>query len=99
MSEIALRKQVEAAAKAKTVLDSDAFQGAYNAVRGAIIEAWENCPVRDRDGAHELKLMLKIHTDIRGHLEKAVVDGKFAASELEKDKTFTQKLQERLRIA
>lgn len=99
MSEIALHKQVEAANKAKTVLDSEAFQSAYNAVRDAIIEAWEACPVRDRDGAHELKLMLKIHGDIRGHLEKAVADGKFAALELEKDKTFAQRLQERLRIA
>lgn len=99
MSDFDLRKQVEVAAKAKTVLDSDAFQGAYNAVRAAIIESWENCPLRDREGAHELKLMLKVHTDIKGHLEKAVVDGKFAASELEKDQSFTAKLKDRLRIA
>lgn len=98
MDEYTLRKQAEQGSKAKTVLDSEPFQNAYTAVREAIIEAWENCPVRDREGAHELKLMLKIHRDIYGHLEKAVADGKFAAEELKKDKTFSQRLQERLRI-
>lgn len=93
-----LRKQLEAAGKAKTVLESEAFQNAYGAVRGAILDAWEQCPVRDREGAHELKLMLKIHADILGHLKKAVDDGRFAAEELKKDKTITQKIAERLRI-
>lgn len=94
-----LRKQMELAAKARTVLDSEGFQNAYKAVRDAILEQWESCPVRDREGAHELKLMLKVHTDLGKHLQKAVDDGKFAAEELKRDKTFAQKLQERLRIA
>ena len=94
-----LRKQLEQAGKAKTVLDSEAFQSAYGAVRTAIIERWEQCPIRDREAAHELKLMLKIHTDILGHLQKAVEDGKFAAEELKRDKTISQRIAERLRIA
>jgi hypothetical protein len=97
--EYKLRKQMEEGSRAKTVLDSEAFQNASKAVRNAIIESWENCPIRDRDGAHELKLMLKIHRDIEGHLRKAVDDGKFAAEELRRDKTFSEKLKERLRIA
>jgi hypothetical protein len=96
--EIALRKQMEAGARAKTVLESDAFQKASKAVREAIIESWETCPIRDRDGAHELKLMLKIHTDLIGHLQKAIDDGEFAAKELKRDKTFPQRIAERLRI-
>jgi hypothetical protein len=43
-------------------------------------------------------LMLKIHTDLIGHLQKAVDDGKFAAEELKRDKTFPQRIAERLRI-
>jgi hypothetical protein len=99
MSEEALRKQLDQAGKAKTVLDSEAFQNAYKAVGDAIIEAWETCPVRDREGAHELKLMLKLHRDYMGHLKKAVDDGKFAAEELKRDKTFSERLRDRLRIA
>jgi hypothetical protein len=97
--EFVLRKQVEQGVRAKSVLDSDAFQNAFQAVRQAIVDQWENCPIRDREGAHELKLMLKIHTDLGKHLQKAVADGEFAAEELKRDKTFTQKLTERLRIA
>jgi hypothetical protein len=97
--EFTLRKQMEEAARARSVLEDDAFQKAYGAVRAAILESWENCPVRDREGAHELKLMLKVHTDIGKHLQKAVDDGKFAAEELKRDKTFSERLKERLRIA
>ena len=94
-----LRKQMEEGTRAKSVLTDDAFVKAYGAVRQAIVEQWENCPIRDREGAHELKLMLKIHTDLGKHLQKAVDDGRFAAEELKKDKTISQRIAERLRIA
>jgi hypothetical protein len=97
--ERALRKQTEQGAKAKAVLDSEPWQNARNAVRAAIIESWESCPIRDHDGAHELKLMLKLLKDLEGHMVKAVEDGKFAAEELKRDRTFGEKLRERLRIA
>ena len=90
---------MEAGARAKTVLEFEPYSNAYKAVRDAIIEQWEQCPIRDREGAHELKLMLKIHGDIHAHMQKAVSQGKFAAEQLKQDKTFAQRLQERLRIA
>lgn len=89
---------MEEAARARTVLDSEAYQTAYKAVRDAIVEQWEKCPIRDREGAHELKLMLKIHSDIKGHMERAVEVGKFAAEELSKPRNIGQKIAERLRI-
>ena len=97
--EFTLRKQMEEGVRAKSVLTDDAFVKAYGAVRAAIVEQWEQCPIRDREGAHELKLMLKIHTDLGKHLQKAVDDGRFAAEELKKDKTISQRIAERLRIA
>ena len=97
--EYKLRKQMEDGVRAKSVLDDSTYQAASKAVRDAIIEQWENCPIRDREGAHELKLMLKIHRDIEAHMRKAVTDGQFAAEQLKQDKTFTERLKERLRIA
>jgi hypothetical protein len=97
--EFKLRKAMEEGARAKGVLEDDAFKDAFAAVRAAILDSWEQCPIRDREGAHELKLMLKLHTDLGKHLQKAVDDGKFASEELKRDKTFSQKLAERLRIA
>jgi hypothetical protein len=97
--EYTLRKQMEQAARAKGVLEDEAFKRAYGDIRAAIIEAWEQTPLRDKEGAHELKLLLKLHTDLGKHLQKAIDDGKFAAEELKRDKTFSQRLAERLRIA
>lgn len=97
--EQSLRKQMEMGTKAKGVLENEAFKVAVGAVRGAILEAWETGPIRDRDGAHELKLMLKLLNDLQGNLKKAMDDGKFAAEELKRDKTITQRIAERLRIA
>jgi hypothetical protein len=97
--EFTLRKQLEQSANAKVVLESEAFQSAYNAVGAAIIEGWKNCPIRDKEAAHEMRLMWDLHKAYMGHLTKAVEDGKLAAAELRKDKTITQKLAERLRIA
>lgn len=99
MSEDKLHQDRQRGFAAKTVLDSQAFQDAYKAVRDAIVDAWDQCPIRDREGAHELKLMLKIHKDIEGHLRKAVENGEFAAKELARDKTLPQRIAERLRIA
>jgi len=97
--EYVLRKQMEEGARANAVLESDAYKAAYQAVRAAIFEQWEHGPIRDREGAHELKLMLKIHGDIHKHMEKAVIDGKFAAEQLKQDRSFSERLRERLRIA
>ena len=99
MSEEKLLKDKEAGFRAKTVLDNQAFIDAYQAVRDAIIDSWERCPIQDKDVAHELKLMLKIHKDLGGHLRKAVENGEFAAKELARDKTLPQRIAERLRIA
>jgi len=93
-----LRKALDQAAKARTVLDSEPFQNAYNAVGAAIVEAWQNSPVRDRDGAHELRLLWKLHCDYMGHLRKAIDDGKFAAEQLKQDKTIGQRIADRLRV-
>lgn len=99
MSEDRLLKDKEAGFRAKTVLDDPAFKKAFEDVRAAIIDSWERCPIQDKDVAHELKLMLKIHKDIEGHLRKAVENGEFAAKELARDKTVYQRISERLRIA
>ncbi len=54
----------------------------FDLVRTAILEKWELTPLRDKEGAHELKLMLKLLGDVRANLEQAVADGKLAAAEL-----------------
>jgi hypothetical protein len=59
------------------------LQEAFGSVEQAIHEKWADCPMRDREGAHELKLMLKLLGDVRAVLEAAVSDGKIAAQRLD----------------
>jgi hypothetical protein len=68
--------------KAERLLNDPTLTEAFDLVSKAIHERWEQCPTRDREGAHELKLMLKLLGDVRANLEQALVDGKLAAEEL-----------------
>lgn len=70
-------------AKAERLLNDPTLSEAFDLVRVAIVDQWAACPIRDKDGAHELKLMLKLLGDVRANLERAIADGKLAAVELE----------------
>jgi len=69
--------------KAQKLLDDPILREAFDQVHQVIVEQWENAPIRDKEGAHELKLMLTLLRDVRSVLERAITDGKIAASELE----------------
>lgn len=79
---MSLESDVATGARAQHLLDDAVLSKAFADVRAAIIERWENTPLRDTTGAHELKLMLKLLNDVRGNLELAVIDGKLAADNL-----------------
>lgn len=79
-----LADQRERGQKADKLLKDPLFDEAFGEVRQVLIEAWEQTPVRDKEGAHELKLMLKLLGDVRAILERAITDGKIAAAELER---------------
>lgn len=81
-----IREDIDRGAKAEKLLSDEMLVEAFELVRAAIIEKWESAPMRDRDGAHELKLMLKLLGDVRANLEQAVNDGKLAAAELKQQK-------------
>ena len=79
-----LEQQVERGAQADALLRSTIYQEGWTNVRQAIHEQWESCPLRDREGAHELRLMLKLLNDVQAVFESVVADGKVAAHELKR---------------
>jgi len=79
---LSLQTDVDRAQHAERLLQDPLLTESFELVRKAIVEKWEMTPLRDRDGAHELKLMLKLLGDVRANLEQAVADGKLAAEEL-----------------
>jgi hypothetical protein len=40
------------------------------------LERFEACPIRDIEGQHEIKLMLKLLVDVRANLQSVVDNGK-----------------------
>jgi hypothetical protein len=72
--------------QAEILLDNPIYQEAMSLVRDGIVERWEACPIRDIDGQHELKLMLKLLGDLQSNIKNFVDSGKLARIEIEEDK-------------
>lgn len=72
--------------EAKQLLENPLFQQAIENVRQGILEKWRACPVRDKEGAHELKLMDKVLTDIEGYIKQVLDTGKMAEIQLDAER-------------
>ena len=67
---------IEAANKAKAVLDSPAYQDAYKGVREALITRIEQCSLKDTDTAEDLRRCLKLLKDVQLNMLAALNSGK-----------------------
>lgn len=76
MADLEERRQIARAEKAAKLLNDPELIAAFEAVRQALIERWEAAPIRDKEGAHELKLQLKLLADVRANLQAVVNTGK-----------------------
>ena len=54
-------------------------------VRTAILDKWEKSPVSDKDGQHELRLLIKLLTDLEGNIKTTIETGKLASIQIERD--------------
>ncbi len=79
---MSLDQDVRFGVAADRAMKDPAITKAFEDVEAAIIQGWAKSPIRDRDGQHEFKLMLKLLGDLRANLEQALADGKLAAEEL-----------------
>jgi hypothetical protein len=86
MSKPSKQEEVDRGARAKRLLEDPTLVEAFANVRTAILERIEAAPIRDREGLHELKLMLKLLRDVRGNLEQAVSNGKIARLDIERER-------------
>jgi hypothetical protein len=67
---------LERANNAKSLLNNQEFQRAFDGVRQALLERFEECPIRDKEAQHEIKLMLKLLVDVKANLQSVVDSGK-----------------------
>ena len=70
---------------AKQLLENDIYKETFTLLRESIIQKWRDCPIRDKDGQHELKLMDKILSDIERHIKQVAETGKLADIQLEQE--------------
>lgn len=70
---------------AADVLDNPLYREAFDSVRAGIIHAWETAPIRDKEGQGELKLMLKLLTDVQRNIETVMQTGKMAQIQIERE--------------
>jgi hypothetical protein len=83
---VTLEADVIEGRKAQALLEDPTLKKAFDDVDTAIVDRWKAAPLRDADGAHELKLMHKLLWDVWANLELSVSNGKLAAEELKRSK-------------
>lgn len=76
VSSLADREALHRAEKAKALLGNSELTGAFSAVRESLLLRIEECPIRDHEGVHELKLQLKLLADVRANIQSVVNTGK-----------------------
>jgi hypothetical protein len=81
-----LHEEVGKGARAEQFLKSDVYQEAFNKVRQGILERWSSSPVGDKEGQHELRLMLKCLEDMHLNIVSVVNSGKLASLQIEEEK-------------
>lgn len=80
---MAQQDDIDRGQRAARLLADPTLQEAFGSVEQAIHEQWAQSPIRDHEGQHELRLMLKLLGDVRAVLESAVSDGKVAAQRID----------------
>lgn len=76
--------------QARQVIENPIYSEAIAAVKQGIFDKWANAPMRDREGHHELKLMLKLLGELTGYIETTMQTGKMASMQLEQERKMTK---------
>lgn len=81
-----LIKEMELGAKAQQLLDNASYKEAVSKVRQGIHDRWASSPIADREGQHELRLLLKLLDDLEGNIIEVAQTGKMAERQYEMEK-------------
>jgi hypothetical protein len=95
--ELRLVRESERGARANALLASDIYREAVGKVEAGILERWKAAPIRDREGQHELRLMLKALQDVCGYLNEVAETGRLAGITLEHERGLKARAKNALR--
>lgn len=88
-----LSDELKRGEQARQVIENEIYAESWQSARDGIIQAWESCPIRDKEGQNELKLMLKLLTDVRRNIETVMNTGKMAKVQIERESLLKQAVQ------
>lgn len=77
-----LDEDIQRGLAAEELLANSTFNWALAEVRKGLCDAWAASPIRDIDGQHELRLLLKALSDLEGVLRSTIAAGKLAKIEV-----------------
>lgn len=77
-----LSNQVSRGAQASRLLDDPIYLEAISQVRNGILNKWTSSPITDKDGQHELRLLLRALDEIEGYIKDVAVTGKLVSLEM-----------------
>lgn len=82
------KDEISKAAKAQALLNDATLSEAFSNLRIALLQKIELAPLRDEEGVHEARLMLKLLRDLKGNLVLFVNAGKMAEVKIEQEKKY-----------
>ena len=91
---MSLEQEAEQGRQASLLLDNPIYKDSIQAVREGIYTAWATCPIRDVEGQHELKLMLKLLNDLTANIQMVAQTGTLAKIEIERQRSLTQRVKD-----
>lgn len=71
---------------ANRILNDSLFQEAMQTLERDVFEAWARMPIRDKEGQHELLLMIQTTRKFKAIFEAVLYSGKLEKKELERPK-------------
>lgn len=78
-----LEEDLSRARLATQILENPLFNETFSSIRSAISKAWGTSPIRDLDGQHELRLMLKALDDVEVCLRGIIDSGALAEAQID----------------
>lgn len=80
-----LNTEVRRGEIAASLLNNEIYKEAIESVHDGIVHAWSHSPIRDKEGQNELRLMLKLLTDLQRNIETVMQTGKLAKIQIERE--------------
>lgn len=84
MSDLDLREQEARGARAADLLENETLLEALKAIEDEVVNQWEACPARDKDGKEALWQLFKTSKKLRNVLVGYVQTGKLATEQMKR---------------